>query len=190
MKNAINGFIEALKKWNEITEEKALDFSSLLFLISFDIGIRSKDAVRGRETDKAIKLLEERINYLINNEKMSEIFIIKSLTDLVTRHFKYRIETHGDSLSFYLKAVEVQPEMEDFRESIDRLKSYNYFLNVKNDYFRWQEIVAQYLSEEIFDKWETKLKRKHINEATDMLEKMSGKYGNTTIGEIINNKQS
>jgi hypothetical protein len=183
---AIENFISALREWDEVTGEyKAADFHTLLFSINYQIGIKDHSMLRENDTDKFLNSLEARIKGLVNDEKMREIFLIKSLTNYVTKFFKDMLETHGDSILFNEKIINEHPEMEVIKEVLERLKESNYVTKIKVNCYRWQEIVSIRLSDEQFDAFDRDLIIENAKNDNYSLEEIEKKYGNMTMGEIL-----
>lgn len=183
---ATEKFIEALNEWNEITKDnQATDFISLTFLICYKIGIKDNDFLLEESYEKRLNFLKERIKYLVENEKIDELFLISSLINYVTFLFNHYIQTHGDSILFHEKVLNEKPGMSVSKDVLERLKSPNYLIKLKNDYYRWKEIVAIELSEEKFENWERDFILENSQETLYDLNKLKDKYSNTTMGEIL-----
>ena len=182
--DATNTFIDALKKWNERTKiNQAMDMSSLTFLIGFRIGIRGEESLREEDTNKRLHILKERIILLINDE-ISETFLISSLTKFVTDTFEHSLRNHGDTIIFNETVTSKKPDSESFKKVTERVKSNKYTQGLKNDLYRWKEIVAIELSEEKLEKWEEDLMYEASKKLMVHSEKMREKYGNMTMREI------
>jgi len=183
--SAVKGFIEALKKWNEITKEnKAADFQTLIFRIHSKIGIKDNSILIEGTEDRLLKSLEDRINYLTHSEKINEIFLISSLVNHVTKIFKHSIETHGDSILLNETIIKDQG-LEKFQHVLEKVKASDYFIKLKNDYYRWIEIVSLDLSDERFENWERDLLIERGKLSEEHSKEMSDKYGDMTMKEIL-----
>ena len=156
--NATNNFIEALKKWNEATKEnQATDILTLIFLINFKIGTTDNEVLHEETVEEGFKLLKERIKYLVNNESVDEIFLIFSLTQQITNYFRHFLNNHSNAILFNETMLENQICAENARKTLERIKSSEYIIKLKNDYYRWLEIASVELSEEKFEEWERDL---------------------------------
>jgi hypothetical protein len=183
---AIENFISALREWDEVTGEyKAADFHTLLFSINYQIGIKDHSMLRERDTNKCLDSLEARINGLVNDEKIRELFLIKSLTEYVTTFFKDMLETHGDSIIFHERILNEHPELEASKDVLERLKASNYKIKVKVNCYRWQEIVSVRLSDEQFDTFERDLMIEVGKQSNSFSDKMIKKYDDMTLGDIF-----
>lgn len=180
---ATKGFIKALREWNDITNgNQATDLLTLSFLIHYQIGIKSSEISPDDTIEVKLNNLEERIKYLIEEEKVDEIFLISSLVNSVTLHFRKSIERHGDLIIFHEEVMNKNPDISI--NILDKLKQPGYYIKLKNDYFRWQEIVLNCLSDEQFENWERELFFEMNKKNDKFLEEMSNKYGDMTMREI------
>ena len=186
---ATEKFIEALNEWDETTRKsQATDLTTLIFLISFRIGIKDDSFILEESTEERLNLLKERINYLVLNKKIDELFLILSLTNYVTSLLNHYIQQHGDTIVFHEEMFNRRPEAKPSKDMLEKLKSPNYLIILKNDYHRWKEIVSREFSEEKFEIWERESILESEEKIRHDLEKMKDTYGNMKMSEIIKNE--
>ena len=180
---AVDGFINALREWNDATNEnQATDLLTLSFLIHYEIGHKNSKISPDDTIEAKLNRLEERIIHLIEKENIREIFLISSLVNFVTLHLRKAIERHGDLIIFHEKLRNENPDID--MNILDRLKSPVYHMKLKNDYFRWQEIVSNFLSDEQFENWDRELSLEKNKKHDRILDEMATKYGDMTMREI------
>lgn len=184
---ATKSFIQALKEWNDKTTDiQVTDLLTLAFIINHQIGITSRvtpyDTADGRLTK-----LEERIIDLVENNDMSETFIISSLTNYVTNYFKHSLMKHGDAILFNEKIVNEHPELaETTKTLLDRLKAPDYVVKMKNEFHIWRIIAETYLSEEQMECWEDEA---FLDKSKNM-KILGSEYDNMTFKEIYDKMNS
>lgn len=182
---ATESFINALNEWNEVTGDyKACDFQSLIFTINFQIG--SVHRIAPDDTaEKKLNNLEERIKDLVEKQKIRETFLISGLVSYVTNFFMEHLASHGDAIIFNEMVLNENPGMELSDTTLKKIKAKNYNTKLKNDYYVWNKIVANLLSEEHFEKWETDDMLYRSKKAQGQLTNMENKFGNMTFKEIL-----
>ncbi len=179
---ATKSFIEALNEWNDKTINfQATDFLTLVLIINHQIGVTSRvtpyDTVDGR-----LAKLEERIVDLVENNDMSETFIISSLTNYVTNYFKHSLMKHGDAILFNENVVNEHPELaETTKTLLNRLKATDYVVKMKNEFHVWRIIAETYLSEEQIERWEDEV---FLDKSKNMKE-LGSEFDNMTFKEIF-----
>jgi RNA polymerase sigma factor (sigma-70 family) len=91
--------------------------------------------------------------------------------------------------SFTKEILEKRPEMKPSKKVLEKLKSLNFLMRLKNDYHRWKEIVARELSEEKFENWEIDSLLKNDEKFKSDLKGLDDKYGSDMkMGEILKNE--
>ncbi|MDF2678175.1 MAG: hypothetical protein K0Q97_2517 [Bacillota bacterium] len=79
--------------------------------------------------------------------------------------------------------------MKPSKKVLEKLKSLNFLMRLKNDYHRWKEIVARELSEEKFENWEIDSLLKNDEKFKSDLKGLDDKYGSDMkMGEILKNE--
>jgi hypothetical protein len=178
---ATKSFIGALKEWNDKTADfQVTDLVSLVFSINFQIGLTCRITPDDTADNRLIKL-EERIIDLVENQKMSETFIVSSLSNYVTNYFKHNLMKHGHAILFHEKVASEHPELERTSKVVlDRLKAPGYYIKMKNEYHVWRLVVETYLSDEQMERWEDETL---LDKSNDMKE-LGSEFDNMTFKEI------
>jgi len=180
--DATNTFIDALKKWDENTQDnKATDMASLICLIGFKIGVKEIE----EDYNKGLVILRDRMVTLIDND-INETFLVSSMTNLITGIFKRFIYNHADAILFNEEMVKKMPDSTSFKGMAERVRTTKYSIGLKNDLYRWQEIVIMDLSEEKFEQWENDYLLEKGKMSGAYLDKMEEKFGNMSMREIYN----
>jgi hypothetical protein len=157
---SVKCFIDALKEWDKVTgEKKSTDFNSLIYYINMMLydDADSLGFVGDITAEERLKVLEDRIMYLIVEQKVHEVFLVTSLINGVSKYLGSRIDAMLTGIQLAVnvnKKNEEKPENLQVNEHLKYLLSYEHRYATKNEYFRWQRIVANNLSEEHIESWE------------------------------------
>jgi len=176
-------FIDALKEWDNIRGDfKSEELVTFVYMANYTLGHRDIDFNETKE--ERLIGFEKRIKYLIEKQKINELFIIKGLIYYITNFLKNRMITHGDGILFHEDFLRDNPGLKLGGKVLEKLKSPDCLLKMKNDYYRWKEIVANKLSEEQFEKWNIIILTENQELNTNDLKKMEEILGDKTFEEI------
>jgi RecG-like helicase len=169
-KSAVKCFISALKEWDKVTGEiKGTPFNSLLHFINCELCDDPLEFLCSATNQERLKDIENKSMYLIKKQRIREIFLVTSLINSVTKFLDSRIDSTLDAIQMPNKTIKKHEEKSQELNSNEQLKtlhSYehkNLIKNVeknvtRNEYFRWQSIVVNDLSEEKIERLVSRVK--------------------------------
>lgn len=143
-------FLNALQEWEESAQPKIQDFGKLIFFLGYKLGLKVAVA--------DFKMLEERIKYLIQNERIDEDLIVNGLVNAVTEILERNIELHGELIldnEQLLKSKFLDEANKEFvKRELEFLKDRRYLPQARHELDVWNKIVAKNLSKAERRRWE------------------------------------
>lgn len=148
----IDAFINSLKEWDEVTsDQKDTRLDELVSVLLLQLGsysFKDKDY-----RSNSLQKLKERLDYLVENERIFEHILTYGLISLTTNYFEdaiYKRYNHIESNEhLYEQAKDKFGEdntSKGFLEIAERLKSKEYGINIENELDVWNQVVAKNFS--------------------------------------------
>lgn len=165
-KSAVQCFTSALKEWDKITGDiEGTPFNSLLHFINCELCDDPLEFLCSATNQERLKDIENRSMYLIKKQRVREIFLVTSLINSVTKFLDIRIDSILDKIQIPNKTDKNHEEKSQKLHSNEHKNLIsNAEKNVaKNEYFKWQSIVANDLSEEKIERLGSRLKCPALN---------------------------
>lgn len=135
-------FLAALREWRDGGKGTgAQDFATLVTMLIYYLGSRAIGS--GSTEDTLLQELERRVLELQKRERMSEDFLITSLTHAVRELLQHNLEWHGNAIVLNEGAVEqgVGPAV----DVLKRLREPGYAFAAKLELHSWDRIVLDRL---------------------------------------------
>jgi len=170
--NQIETFFQTLKKWNESTPHQGTDYNTLLFMLQSKIGEKSKTSELLNNvinSEEMVIGLNERINYLINEEKIDESFLITGLINEVSLILESRISDHGELIALYT-SVQKAAGSQIIGDKLNELLSLQHHLKAENDLYFWELIVAEKLSKSQRKQWRKEIQVEKSKKVSTMID--------------------
>lgn len=158
--NPTEALFMSIDEWEKEATPWVTNKSSIYFELNFKLGVEGMD----------VNKLKDRISYLIDNEKIHEDFLIKSLIKEVTELLQHQIEGQGAAIitneSFLLNmpkyAEKIKVTSEEVKENtikmheeiLDRLKQPDYHIQAQLELDVWNHIIAKNYSKTKRKEWE------------------------------------
>jgi len=138
-------FINALKEWDETCTDKRMKIEDACFFLGFPIGQKTP------ERNMDLRSLEERINYLVNQEGFVEEFLINSLINEMSNHLNREINHLGEAIInnealtkiYEEKHGEPSPQIKNL---VERIKNKPYIYSAEESIDVWNEIIQREFS--------------------------------------------
>lgn len=168
-------FFKALDEWDQSTPRKEEDeFKGRVFSLVYKLGGHYKLKWNKEE---AINSLKERVEYIINECKIDEDFVIMGLVNLFHNQLKHELYHLGEEIVTNermlntnlqelkdriapeeLKLIEEEFNSPDFehpaQKALNRLKSCEYINSCKINIQQWEIIRAKYFNQLNRELWE------------------------------------
>ncbi|MEC1768297.1 hypothetical protein [Schinkia azotoformans] len=141
-------FISALEEWNEKTTNTGIqDYETLLFILINKLGQKGLES-------PTVEVLRERLNYLVEVQKIDEDLLITGLVKFVSETLEKNIKSHGSNILFHEEIVNSGEFIEKSIEILERLKSKSYFPKAEIELEVWEKIVSEKMSKSNRNIWE------------------------------------
>lgn len=175
MKMQTQIFFKALDEWDQSTHGKEEDeLKRRVFSLLYKLGGHYQLKWNKEE---AINSLKERVEYIINECKIDEDFVIMGLVNLFDNQLKHELHHLGEAIVTNermlnmdlqklkdsidpeeLKLIEEELNSPDFehpsQKALNRLKSREYISNCKINIQQWEIIKAKYFNQLNRELWE------------------------------------
>lgn len=138
-------FIHSLDQWNENCLNKNMELEDILFQLGYFIG--QKDMI----TDLRLSGFEDRINYLVREEKMKESFLIQALLNETTILLTRMITNLGEAICTNEQVdnsirEEHGASIPQVKKTIEKLKDKSYIIIAEYQIDVWNKIVQENFS--------------------------------------------
>lgn len=168
-------FFRALDEWDQSTPGKEVDeLKGRVFFLLYKLGGHYQ---LKWSKEEAINSLKERVEYIINECKIDEDFVIMGLVNLFDTQLKHELHHLGEDIVTKermlnmdlqqlkdrivpeeMKLIEEEFNSPDFehpaKKALNRLKSHEYINNCKINIQQWEIIKAKYFNQLNRELWE------------------------------------
>lgn len=143
--------INALEEWNESIKEDddfiANDLETIISILLLHLGGVDKLTPK-LNANEMLKILHDRITYLVDNLEMTEDFLVMGCVNAVTERMEGTIKSHGESIVFHEQIIKDESSLkEKSKEILEKLKDLRYPIQAKYELNIWKTIINEYFNE-------------------------------------------
>ncbi|OWW11705.1 hypothetical protein BUE63_02425 [Bacillus sp. MB353a] len=147
-----DAFIDSLKDWDVLCTVKNIKLKDVLGQIGYRIG------QQGLVDNSTIEGLEDRINFLVSEERMDERFLIESLINQVTVILNSMLSELGENIIQAEKMKENFEGQDSLKDIYDRklaeFKNPSYTYNARHQIDTWEFVINKKFSSTIKKQFE------------------------------------
>jgi hypothetical protein len=142
--NLTESFFSYLAEWCNEAQPVVMNFESLLNNLNITIGGGSIDF-----KNISLECLKKRVEYLIKEESFDEDFLIIGLVGRVTEALESNVTEHGDRILFFEEKLKQDPDHEEAKLQLFRLKQPVYLEIALYELNSWNLVVSSYFNKGI-----------------------------------------
>lgn len=139
----VHQFVEALKRWQKAAKPKVTSYSELVFQLAYDLGCRwdSGSQLQEADDDEYLRMIDEQVYYLVNEQHLSEEFLVVGLIEATARYLHKPLLEKVADIAYLEKMLAEVDEVDTILQKLAQLNDPEFESLVMKELSHWQQIT-------------------------------------------------
>lgn len=139
-------FLEMLRCWRDAAKPRITSYEELFYKLAGSLGCPWQEEMTAAGGEGYLRLMDERIYYLMNESNIAEDVLVNGLIFQVTRHLDKMVEEQAQTLSELEQIAEGMDELDVIMAKIRMLKDPGYHVQARFERDEWRKLTERVLS--------------------------------------------